>query len=552
MLKDAYELASKPERDRILDSSFIGSYGPFPVHNVKFNKLVQYLEKVNDNLQVENPSDYQKALKDTIKMQLNLARLKILNDYALKEKKEGGAGSSVLTALSFRNWCGAGTPIYDNIKNNLDDPNKMFKIDRICRDHDLRYTQAKSRIEQKEADNIMIEEIYNEYVVNFNRNFITGNYQSDFTTWTSSFSTVFNYLMTGLETAYAASVVKGIGVKAYQIGKFGYDIYRTYNPIQDYPEGYFDDIPQMLAAAREGDIEGAGNPYIESAVEQLQNLYERIPRAQMPYRARGLYNRLKNNLSGIALTFVASTIIKDRIFALGSLAAIGLKRAIETVTNYRFVDLTKHDVSDEDLENMIKAFETLQNQYLEQSGFNPIKIGDEWTKEKIEVPSIQKIKEDVDIIIETNKTYNELNQTMVDAIVSEPHGGSELSDKPQSLVEPEPEPEPDLDTVPSPEQVSEDKLKRLDEYKDLYSYIKKRFSETNLVEEERPYQDLPSIEPISGIKERPEVPDIEKDIKDAKTSSILDIPKEEDETIQQNKDLGQNSKPDEIKNKMEL
>jgi hypothetical protein len=57
---------------------------------------------------------------------------------------------------------------------------------------------------------------------------------------------------------------------------------------------------------------------------------------------------------------------------------------------------------------------------------------------------------------------------------------------------------------------------------------------------------------ISGYTERPIVPDIEKDIEDAKQSSMLDIPDVEDETIEENNETGQDLKPDEIKNKMEL
>jgi len=548
MIKNKYELASKPERDRILGTSFIPSYGPLPVHNVKFNKLVQYLEKLNNDLQVPDQSEYQKALKDTIKMQLNLSRLKILNDYALKEKKEGGAGSDVLSALSFRNWCGAGTPIYNNIKNNLDDPNKMFVIDRICRDHDIRYLQAKTRIEQKEADNIMIEEIYNEYVINFNRNFITGDYKTDFSTWTSSFYTVFNYLMTGIETAYTANVIKEIGIKAGQIAKFGYDVYRTYNPILDYPEGYFDDMPQILEAAR--DVENVGNPDLEQTIASFRAAYVDIPRAQIPYRVRGLYYRLKNNFSGIALTFVASTIIKDRIFALASLAAIGLKRMIETVTNYRFVDLTKHDVTDEDLENMIKVFETLQNQYLEQSNLKPIKIGDEWLNVAIEIPPIKTINDDIKIIEEQNKAYNELNKTMME---TQPM-------PPAPVIEPSSEPI-EKEIITSLEPLTEEELIRLNEYKKFNLYLEKIFNEDNFIISPEdaprletsflPYPDLPSTD---TVKEKEKLaPDIEKDIKEATPSSLLDLPDEEnidDEKIKQN-EINSQEENDE-KNKTEL
>jgi hypothetical protein len=540
MLKNKYELASKPERDRILGTSFIPSYGPLPVHNVKFNKLVQYLERMNNDLQIPNPSEYQKSIQDTIKMQLNLSRLKILNDYALKEK-EAGFGSDLLASLSFRNWCGKSTPIYDNIKNNLDDPNKMFVIDRICRDHDIRYLQAKTRIEQKEADNIMIEEIYNEYVLNFNRNFITGDYKTDFSTWTSSFYTVFNYLMTGIETAYTANVIKGIGIKAGQIAKFGYDVYRTYNIRPNAQNDPYNEYFRGIAEAEAvGNIEDQGDPLAAGVLfaNQQREFFARgaqQARAQAPYRVRGLYNRLKNNFSGIALTFVASTIIKDRIFALASLAGIGLKRMIETVTNYRFVDLTKHDVSDEDLENMIKVFETLQNQYLKESNLKPIKIGDEWLNVAIEIPPIQTINDDIKIIVEQNKTYNELNKTLMET-------------QPMPLapvLEPELEPDAEPIQVYDYEPLTEEELKRLKKYEELNDYFDKIFSETNLVT--RPYPDLPLTEPVIDNKKDEILEPLEKDIKDANPSSILDL---SNETNEQNEELSRNK--NDANDKMEL
>ena len=515
MLKDKYELVSKAERDRIIDNSFIGSYGPFPVHNVKYNKLIQYLEKVNNNSQVSDESEYQKALKDTIKMQLNLSRLKILNDYALKEK-EAGFGSDVLAGLSFRNWCGLGTPIYDNIKNDLDDPNRMFAIDKICRDHDIRFTKSKTQEEMKEADDIMIEEIYNEYVLNFNRNFLTGNYKSDFTTWTSSFKTVFNYLMTGIETAYVGKLTQATLKTAYQVAKLPYDYIVASNPLPEYDVGYFKGMSKMVSEL--GDIESQGEPYVESVVNMFKEAYMHRPQREIPSKLQMLKMRLKSGVSTLALTFVASSLIKDRIFALGSLAMISLKKMIETVTNYRFVDLTKHEVSDEDLENIIKVFETLQNQYLQESGLDPIKISDEWKKDEIEVPPIKEIEEDIKIIAEQNKTYNELNKTLIDTIVSEP------------VQEPIQELEPEPTQVYNYEPLTEEELKRLKVYEELNDYFDKLLSETNLIT--NPYPDLPSSEPIIITEVKPE-----------ETVPI-------DENLQQNKEIHLNE--NEVKDKIEL
>jgi len=525
MIKDRFELASKPERDRILGTSFIPSYGPLPVHNVKFNKLVQYLEKLNNDLQVPDPSEYQKAIQDTIKMQLNLSRLKILNDYALKEK-EAGFGSDLLSGLAFRNWCGLGTPIYDNIKNDLDDPNRMFVIDRICRDHDIRYTRAKTQEEMNEADNTMIKEIFLEYVVNINKNFLTGDYKSDFTTWASSFKTVSNYIMSLIETGYVGYVLKNTGETAYKILRAPYDYMTTAYPLPeltDYlvPAGTFTRAPPTPRS------------------EQIRNairLNERYRNFMGNIRASNVLKGVKSNALSLGITFVATNIVKDRLLALGSMVLIGLKKGVEFLTNYQFADLTKHDVTDEDLENMIKVFETLQNQYLEQSNLKPIKIGDEWLNGVIQIPPIETINDDIKIIVEQNKAYNELNKTMVEAM------------PPAPVIEPSSEPI-EKEIITSLEPLTEEELIRLNEYKKFNLYLEKIFNEDNFIIS--PYPDLPSTD---TVKEKEKLaPDIEKDIKEATPSSLLDLPDEEnidDEKIKQN-EINRQKENDE-KNKTEL
>jgi hypothetical protein len=287
------------------------------VHNVKFNKLVQYLEKINNNSQVSNPSESQKAIQDTIKMQLNLSRLKILNDYALKEK-EAGLGSDVLTSLSFRNWCGIGSPIYDNIKNDLDDPKRMFAIDRICLEHDIAYTKSKTQEEMNEADNTMMKQIFNEYVVNFNKNFLTGDYKSDFTTWTSSFKTVNNYLMSLIETGYVGYVLKKTGETAYKILKAPYDYITTASPLPeltDYllPAGTYTQRPPSTVSERMKKMI-TRQIYDSTLKNKLHTL-----------RASNVLKGIKSNALSLGITFVATNIIKDRLLALGSLVMIGLK-----------------------------------------------------------------------------------------------------------------------------------------------------------------------------------------------------------------------------------
>jgi len=130
---------------------------------------------------------------------------------------------------------------------------------------------------------------------------------------------------------------------------------------------------------------------------------------------------------------------------------------------------------------------------------------------------------------------------------------------------PEPVLEPVLEPTKEPEPIQVyDDDEELKEIKKLKAYFYKLASEDNYII--RPYPDLPSTEPISDNTKRPIVPDIEKDIKDAhggsklsdgpqslvKQSSILDIPDMKDDINQQNNEIGQDLKPDEIKDKTEL
>ena len=403
-----YELAAKPERGRIKGTSYIPSYKDiypyptFPVHNEKFNKVIQYLEKVNKNLQVPNPSKKQIGLQDAINQQLNLSRLKILNDYALKEKT-AGAGSDVLAAAGFRNWCGKGTPIYDNIKNDLDDPNKMFQIDRICRDHDINYLNAKTAEDLREADNIMMQEIKDKYILNLQNNFITGDYETDFSNWSASFKTISNYLMSLIETTYTGYVIKQTAQTAADVVSGGYKYIKTLLPQPELSDF------AMPAGTFTGENAGA-----LSRLARLQRTVKvRDIRVAQTRNLNTLLKGIKSNALNLGITFVATNIIKDRLFALGSLAMIALKQGIETITGYKFVDLTEHDVSDDDIKDIIRVFELLQNEYLMDSDLQPITVGDSWKAEQIEIPPVEVLRNDVQEVVEQNQQYNEVKTEII-------------------------------------------------------------------------------------------------------------------------------------------
>jgi len=345
-------------------------YGTFPVHNKKFNQLIQYLEKVNKQLQVPNPTKKQIGLQDAINSQLNMERLKILTD-EMKKKKDPSIIDKALVALRFRDFCGKDTQLFQNIYKDLDDPDKMFEIDRICLMHDINYSKAKTKEDLIEADNIMLAEIRKKYIINFEENFVTGNYDMDFSNWSSSLKTFGNSALSLLQGVFNVGVA-GIGALPLVVSSMALDKIKTiYDEFKQRrtPRNYLPRLEDSL-------------PYI-SRVGSVKKML-----------------LLTNILGG-------ATALRDHFLAIGSMFAITLKKGVETFLGVDIVELGKHEVSEEQLGEIVRVFELLQNEYLTDSDLQPIKIGNQWENEEIEMPTIKQLNEEIGEIIKTNQTYFE-------------------------------------------------------------------------------------------------------------------------------------------------
>jgi hypothetical protein len=345
-------------------------YGTFPVHNKKFNQLVQYLEKLNKQLQVPNPTKKQIGLQDAINSQLNMERLKILTD-DMKKKKDPTIIDKALLALRFRDFCGINTPLFQNIYNDLDDPDKMFEIDRICLMHDINYSRAKTKEDLAKADDIMLAEIRKKYIINFEENFVTGNYDMDFSNWSSSLKTFGNSALSLLQGVFNVGVA-GIGALPLVVSSMALDKIKT----------------------------------IYDEFKQRRTPRNYLPRLEdsMPYISRvGSVKKmllLTNILGG-------ATALRDHFLAITSMAAITLKKGVETFLGVDIVKPTEHEVSEEQLGEIVRVFELLQNEYLMDSDLQPIKIGNQWENEEIEMPTMKQLNEEIGEIIKTNQTYFE-------------------------------------------------------------------------------------------------------------------------------------------------
>lgn len=484
MLKDKYEELLKAEQDRIRGTSFIPSYGKMPVHNDKFNKLMNYLDKTNKKLQVANPTEYQLNLQNLIEKQLEQARLDILLSKLEDWREKKGDPSmmeKMLFAAGFRAWCGAGTDIYKNIKKDYDDPNTMFKIDRICRDHDIRYTKAKNIEDLKEADGIMVFEIIEKYVVNFKKNFITGNYESDFSDFTKSYNTVYNYIVSLIEGGVNVYMMKetlsNIGGNIGSIAKFG-----------------FISLITNLAAF---------------GLEVNQNVIDVVQREAVV--------NFVGDVPKIGKTVGAyyfGTMIKDKLFAMAGLIGIVYKTVIEELFDIEIISPTKHEVTDEYLKNIIHNFEELQNKYLVDTNQQPIKIGDEWTKEPDEqVIQIDKLEDDLVDIMNLNTSY-----------IEKQHNISQVMEE-QSLIEPD----------------------------EIYEAIDKRMYETidDAIDELEKIFDIYIKEDIEEFASKKddiltELKNIVNDI-DEKTNQVPNIPQDIASTLIVPQSLAENKIPNEVK-----
>jgi hypothetical protein len=128
-----------------------------------------------------------------------------------------------------------------------------------------------------------------------------------------------------------------------------------------------------------------------------------------------------------------STVFRDKVYATIALFGIGLKKAIEEFFPINIISPVEHEVTDEQLNEIIRVFEILQNEYLMDSDIEPIKIGNEWQNEEIQIPPIEELKKEITDIVVMNKQYIEkryelAEQPVVETISQEPQSdGSQTS-----------------------------------------------------------------------------------------------------------------------------
>jgi hypothetical protein len=354
----------------------------------------------------------------------------------------------------------------------------------------------------------MLYELGQKYIFNYESNFLTGDYKTDFTSWSSSYVTVTNYLLSLAETIFTGYLIKSNIMSVLNFGKY-YTM--AHSPF------------------------AASSLFFDTGLElpQPSNLRDYRTRGMLPEQIEQVYQtgkqELPNAFKELGINLFFSTVLRDKLLAIMSFIIMSGKLGLEKFGFTDITPITEHKISEEDIVALESLYKELENEFEIKPTEPEPPVGKEQT-------SIETLSNDITNIIDTNIRYNETKTDIFDAV------SETLTEPTEPIIEPT--------SVYDYEPLTEEEQKIFNELTELKNYFIKLENEDNYIM--TPFPDLPSTEPISANTNRLIVPDIEKDIKDAKQSSILDIPDVDDVSIQQNTDRGQDLKPNEIKNKMEL
>jgi hypothetical protein len=402
MLSDdpKYNVIRKPERNRIVDNTVIKSYGKFDVHNTKFNKLIKYISMLNKdyNAKIKNKSVKQKALNLVLHQQLDLYRLKVIYDNYMRFKEANDNKSKLqemmLYLTGFRNFCGAGTDIYEQIKQDNDNPSKMFKIDSICVEHDIAFTHAKTLEDQQRADRKMIADIVDKYIIDFDKSMLGKNPKS-FETWSDSVKTIGNYIMSSIEGYVSAELILKSWETVLSAGATVVSsVVRpkdTLESMKNIATSFVGVGQQVLEASRRATGQRGRQyipPYVSSPF-QYAKYFTRKTGVQL-YDALGvMYQSINPNIKKFVVNAGFTTLIKDKFLASVALFGILGKAVLENVITSFYISgypifknyfndkgiligLTQDEVSDELVKNIIDMYSNLQNEILKESNMGNI------------------------------------------------------------------------------------------------------------------------------------------------------------------------------------
>jgi hypothetical protein len=363
--------------------------------------------------------------------------------------------------LSFRDFCGLGTNIYKNINEDLDNPINMFKVDSICLKHDIAYSKSKTKEDQHKADIDMLYELGQKYIFNYERNFLTGDYKTDFTSWSSSYVTVSNYLLSLAETIFTGYLIKSNIMSVLNFGKYYTMAHSPFAASNLFDTGL--ELPQ---------------PY---------NLRDYRTRGPLPEQIEQVYQTGKRELPGafkeFGINMFFSTVLRDKLLAIMSFILMSGKLGLEMLGIKDFTPIAEHKISEEDIEALESLYKELENEF----DIRPeITVEPTVGEEQI---NIQTLFNNITDIIDTNIRYNETKTEMIDAIVD---------DMDELTLQPEPELKP-TEPILEPEQTNISN----EDLDDLYNYMVIKFETTEYISR----QNI--------------IPNLQEDIKKTKDTTLI-------------------------------
>jgi hypothetical protein len=148
------------ERKRVLERIEFMKTTPLkdmPVISKDYNNMITKLGLLNNKI-----STITNTKSDNTAMASLLEELKFTVLYKHLEKQPDESFINPAHLFSVGAWCGAGTAILNALES---DPKQHYKIDKICKIHDLSYMAAKSRFDIHRADIQMLLSILDEYTI---------------------------------------------------------------------------------------------------------------------------------------------------------------------------------------------------------------------------------------------------------------------------------------------------------------------------------------------------------------------------------------------------
>lgn len=352
--KKSTPLILKAEMNRTINDPVYSDYGTFKVHNKRFNQMITNMEKINKHYEdiIKEPTEKQKEYNQVLKDALSSMRYEVLETHI---NKTFGQEPDALAILSFRDWCGAGTNVWANIRDEKDKVHK-YSIDNICKQHDLAYEKAESWRDQAKADIIFISEIFRKYIYNpVPYEEIKGVY--DYITYIiyESGKAWANMKITKktIETLVSgASAILTSGTRTADRRKY---------------------LSRYHSLSRYAWL----NKVIHVAGSQIAGFFPSQRKADIS--TNSIIKELAINAGQIAEIAVFTTFIYDKLMAFGSILAMTVKLMAESVglTNLFFKDgivvpLVEHELTKEQENEMINTFNTIQNEILKMSNITPI------------------------------------------------------------------------------------------------------------------------------------------------------------------------------------